>query len=32
LQCAKTSREAIHTIVDLLETYVYASDVGETFT
>ncbi len=31
MQCAKTSREAIHTIVDLLETYGYASDVGETY-
>jgi dipeptidase len=31
LQRAKTSREAIHTIVDLLEMFGYASRAGETF-
>jgi dipeptidase len=32
LQRAKTSREAIHTIVDLLEMFGYASRAGESFT
>jgi dipeptidase len=31
LQRVKTSRKAIHTIVDLLETFGYASQAGETF-
>jgi len=31
LQRAKTSREAIHTMVDLLDTYGYASPAGESF-